>query len=59
MLEKGGHGSLDLHGGLKNSCDVFFYETARRTGIDRIAAVARQFGMGTDLPIDLPGARPG
>jgi penicillin-binding protein 2 len=57
--KKYGHGALDLHGGLKNSCDVFFYETARRTGIDRIAAVARQFGMGTDLPIDLPGARPG
>jgi penicillin-binding protein 2 len=57
--KKYGHGALDLRGGLKNSCDVFFYETARRTGIDRIAAVARQFGMGTDLPVDLPGARPG
>ena len=32
---KYGHGSLDLHGGLKNSCDVFFYEVARRTGMDR------------------------
>ena len=57
--KKYGHGSLDLRGGLKNSCDVFFYETARRTGIDRIAAVAHQFGLGIDLPVDLPGARPG
>jgi len=57
--QKYGHGSLDLRGGMKNSCDVFFYEVARRTGIDRIAAVAHQFGMGTDLPVDLPGARPG
>ncbi len=48
--KKYGHGSLDLRGGLKNSCDVFFYETARRTGIDRIAAVAHQFGLGIDLP---------
>jgi penicillin-binding protein 2 len=56
---KGGHGMLDLRGGLKNSCDVFFYEVARRTGIDHIATVAHQFGLGTDLPIDLPGARPG
>jgi penicillin-binding protein 2 len=55
----GGHGLLDLHGGLKNSCDVFFYETARRTGIDNIAAMAHRFGLGTDLPIDLPGARTG
>ena len=56
---KGGHGSLDLHGGLKNSCDVFFYETARRTGIDRIAAMANRFGLGTELEIDLPTQRAG
>jgi penicillin-binding protein 2 len=56
---KGGHGTLDLRGGLKNSCDVFFYETARRTGIDRIAAMAHRFGLGTELEIDLPGVRNG
>jgi len=56
---KGGHGSLDLHGGLKNSCDVFFYETARRTGIDRIAAMAHRFGLGTKLDLDLPNQRAG
>ena len=55
----GGHGSLDLHGGLKNSCDVFFFELARRTGIDRIAAMAKRFGLGTKLGIELPGAREG
>ena len=56
---KDGHGSLDLRGGIKNSCDVYFYETARRVGIDRIAAMAHRFGLGTELEIDLPGARPG
>ncbi|HEY7577771.1 MAG TPA: penicillin-binding protein 2, partial [Acetobacteraceae bacterium] len=56
---KGGHGTLDLRGGLKNSCDVYFYETARRVGIDRIAAMAHRLGLGTELPIDLPGARQG
>ncbi len=56
---KNGHGSLDLHGGLKNSCDVFFYETARRVGIDRIAAMGHRLGMGIDTGIDLPGARTG
>jgi penicillin-binding protein 2 len=56
---KGGHGTLDLRGGLKNSCDVFFYEVARRVGIDRIAAMAHRFGLGTALDIDLPGARNG
>ncbi len=57
--KKGGHGLLDLHGGLKNSCDVFFYEVARRTGIDHIAAMANRFGLGVALDIELPGARKG
>jgi penicillin-binding protein 2 len=56
---KGGHGPLDLRGGIKNSCDVFFYELARRTGIDRIAATARRFGLGAMLDLDLPGQREG
>ena len=44
--KKGGHGTLDLEGGIKNSCDVFFYETARRLGIDKIQEVALQAGPG-------------
>jgi penicillin-binding protein 2 len=56
---KHGHGPLNLQGGLKYSCDVFFYETARRTGIDTIAAMANRFGVGVQLDIDLPGARSG
>ncbi|HEY8611269.1 MAG TPA: penicillin-binding protein 2 [Roseomonas sp.] len=54
-----GHGSLDMRGGIKYSCDVYFYEMARRTGIDRIAAMARRLGLGVDLDIELPGARRG
>jgi penicillin-binding protein 2 len=56
---KGGHGTLDLRGGLKNSCDVFFYEVARRTGIDHIAAMANRLGLGVELELDLPGQRTG
>jgi penicillin-binding protein 2 len=56
---KGGHGSLDLRGGLKNSCDVFFYEVAHRTGIDHIAAMAHRMGLGAELDLDLPGQRVG
>ncbi len=55
----GGHGQLNVVGGLKNSCDVFFYETARRTGADRIAAMANRLGLGVTPTIDLPGARTG
>ncbi len=38
---------------------MFFYETARRTGIDRIAAMARRFGFGAPLGLDIPGERGG
>ncbi|MEO5374515.1 MAG: penicillin-binding protein 2 [Alphaproteobacteria bacterium] len=57
--KKHGHGSMDMVQGLQNSCDVYFYEVARRTGIDRIADMARRFGLGQRLGIDLPGERPG
>ena len=56
---KHGHGSIDMRSGIKHSCDVYFYEVARRTGIDRIAAMANRLGMGVELPTDLPGQRPG
>jgi penicillin-binding protein 2 len=56
---KGGHGSMDLEGGLKNSCDVFFYETARRLGIDKIEEAARKLGLGADTGIELPGEHSG
>jgi penicillin-binding protein 2 len=57
--KKGGHGALDLIGGIKNSCDVYFYEIARRTGFERIAEMARKFGLGGATGLDLPGERPG
>src|ERR1700758_368689 len=56
---KGGHGSLRLRDAIKKSCDVFFYETARRLGIDRLAAMARRMGFGSPLGLDIPGGRGG
>ena len=44
---------------LKDTCDIYFYEMAKRIGINRIAAMARRFGLGIDLDIELPGARRG
>ena len=57
--KKGGHGSLNLHAALAQSCDVYFYEVARRCGIDRIAAMGRTLGLGERTGLDLPGERPG
>ena len=56
---KTGHGALDVRNALKHSCDVFFYEVARRTGIDKVAAMANRFAIGVDTGIELPGARKG
>ncbi|MBV9523894.1 MAG: penicillin-binding protein 2 [Alphaproteobacteria bacterium] len=57
--KKGGHGTLTVRDALKHSCDVFFYETARRLEIDRIAAMAKRFGLGAPLGFDVPGERAG
>ena len=57
--KKGGHGALDLHEGIKQSCDCYFYEAARRAGIDRIAAMAKRFGLGAPSGVDLPNERAG
>ena len=54
-----GHGHTDLGKGIAESCDVYFYEVSRRIGVDRIAEMAKQFGLGEDLDLDLPGSRPG
>lgn len=57
--KRGGHGSMDMHSALEQSCDVYFYEAAKRTGIDRIAAMGRKLGLGETLGIDLPGEKHG
>ena len=56
---RSGHGGMDMRSAIKLSCDVYFYEMARRVGINRIAAMGRRFGMGVDLEVELPGTRRG
>ena len=41
-----GHGFMDLRNAIKQSCDVYLYEVARRLGIDRLSVTAKQFGLG-------------
>jgi len=44
--KRGGHGWVDIHDALKQSCDVYFYTNGVKLGIDRIAHYARSFGLG-------------
>ena len=57
--KKGGHGTVDMHSGIKGSCDVYFYDIARRTGVEQIAATARKFGFGEAWTLGMTGARGG
>lgn len=56
---KNGHGWMDLHTGISRSCDVYFYELARRVGVDRISQMANRLGLGVTYDLDLPGERAG
>ena len=54
---KGGHGDVELHRAISQSCDVFFYNVGNRLGIDRIAEYADLAGYGHKTGIDLPNER--
>ena len=41
-----GHGFMNMRSAIKQSCDVYFYEIARRLGVDRLSITAKQFGLG-------------
>ncbi len=47
--KKKGHGSVDLSDAIKVSCDVYFYQIARKIGIDKIAEVCKRFGLGKEV----------
>jgi len=57
--KEGGHGTVDLHHAIVESCNVYFYQAGLRIGMDTIARYARAFGFGTSTGIDLPGEKPG
>ena len=44
--EKKGHGIVNLRKGIQRSCDVYFYEIARKLGVDRLSETAKRFGLG-------------
>ena len=44
--KKEGHGIVDLREGMKQSCDTYFYEVARRLGVDKLSKTAKKFGLG-------------
>ncbi len=57
--EKRGHGTVDLKRALRESCDVYFYQLGERLGVDRIAEMARRFGLGAPMGIGLDNEKAG
>jgi penicillin-binding protein 2 len=44
--KKKGHGVVDLKNAMKQSCDTYFYEIARKLGVDRLRETSIKFGLG-------------
>ena len=55
----GGHGSLDMVGGIKNSCNCFFYQYGNDAGIDNIDKLCAMLGLDRQTGIELDGERAG
>ena len=51
--KKEGHGFVNLKKGMKESCDTYFYEVARRLGVDKLSETAKKFGLGKKVFGDL------
>tara|TARA_B100000686_G_C16690801_1_gene917486 strand:+ start:7 stop:1119 length:1113 start_codon:yes stop_codon:yes gene_type:complete len=54
-----GHGFMNLRNAIKQSCDIYFYEVARRLGIDRLSVTSKQFGFGKRVLKNFFEERPG
>ena len=57
--KKVGHGYINVVEALQHSCDIFFYETAQKLGIEKIAAMARRFGLGSRVGIGFDNEKAG
>lgn len=57
--KKEGHGHLNVVEALQHSCDIFFYETAQKLEIEKIADMARRFGLGSKINIGLENEKAG
>ncbi|MCX7982531.1 MAG: penicillin-binding protein 2 [Syntrophales bacterium] len=57
--QKNGHGWVNIHRAIVESCDVYFYNLGKILGVDRIAKYAKMFGLGEPTGIDLPWEKGG
>jgi len=54
-----GHGTVDLHRAISQSCDVYFYTLGKLLGIEKLDYFATRLGLGVPTGVDLPGEASG
>jgi penicillin-binding protein 2 len=57
--KEGGHGTINLHRAIVESCDIYFYQVGLKVGVDAIAHYAQEFGLGGLTGIALPHEKSG
>lgn len=54
-----GHGPVDMHNAIKQSCDIYFYEVAQRIGMEKIRSMGERMGLGQVHPLGIAGQSQG
>lgn len=57
--KRGGHGAVNLHRALAESCDVYFYMAGQKVGVDVLAKYARSLGLGEQTEVELENEKSG
>ena len=52
--KRGGHGPINMHRAIEQSCDIYFYHFAQKIGMEAIAAMARRLGLGQRFDLPFP-----
>ena len=53
----GSHGGLNVEGALEHSCNIFFYNTSQRLGIDLMNKYGKMFGLGQKTGVEIPESK--
>lgn len=56
---RGGHGKLNIYEALSCSCDCYFFEVAKKLGIQKLDKYARKLGLGHKTGVELPNEKSG
>jgi len=57
--KKGGHGTVDLHRAISESCDVYFYQVGMKVGVDVLAEYANKLGLGIKTQAEIEHEKSG